>query len=376
MIAQTFRGPHNLYRRYQASIETALASLGLAIVVTLTLQSFAVYPSNWVTVIGIAIAMLGIWWPTLAFSLIVVATTYPLSLINFYLAVLFLAICTLGHRLFVHYLGATFLILGTPLLGEYHLHWLVPILVGLWWGGTTGAWVGALACIWGKFIGGQVGLNIDWLVMAGQTADVSALAARFDGANSLQTLLRLVEPFAADPDVILYNLLQIISWAVAAGVVGFLAQQQWVKYRAPWSIFLLTTSGGLILFVTQLTLPYWLQNAATPEALAVVNNPIGPLFSLVVVIITGTVVYSVRESLDLPVAPAKPAWAKRRRAKNKISQSTRNQPNQGAIQKKMVQPIKESPHPSPKPVAIPSYSELPEWEPPKDASGLIMLEID
>lgn len=383
MLAQTFRGPHNLYRRYQAIIEQAATAFGLALVVTMTLTSFQIYPENWVLVIGTAITLLGIRWPTVAFMISVGVITYPLFLINFYLAVLFLAISALGHRVFVHYLGATVLTLATPLLAEYHLHWLVPVLVGLWWGGTTGAWVGGLACLWGKIVAGIAGVNIDWLEIAGQTPNVQVIITRFENANSLETLLLLVEPFAADPDVVLYNLLQIIGWATAAGFVGSLAWRKWVKYRTPWSILLVTTGGGLILLLTHLGLPYWLENAVTPEALQVVHNPIGPMFSLIVVIIVGTVVHSLRESLDLPVAPPKNIWATSRQKakstgqrnplKSSLNLFKRTDPSKEKRDGTSKSTDSESPR---QPVRVPDYSELPEWEPPKDESGLIMLEID
>ena len=44
MIAQAFRGPHNLYRRYQAFFESSLTALGLAAIVSLALYYLPVYP--------------------------------------------------------------------------------------------------------------------------------------------------------------------------------------------------------------------------------------------------------------------------------------------------------------------------------------------
>ena len=118
MIAHALRGPHNLYRRYQALLESTVTAAGLALVVTLALQSVPVYPYNWVIVIALAIAALGIRWPLVAYIIAVSVMLYPIYTINLYLAVLFLAIGTLGHRLFVHYLGATVLVLATPALAE------------------------------------------------------------------------------------------------------------------------------------------------------------------------------------------------------------------------------------------------------------------
>jgi hypothetical protein len=378
MIAQTLRGPHSIYRRYQAHLESTFTAAGFAALVTLALNSVPVYPYNWVIVIGAAIALLGIRWPALAYFGGALALTYPIYTINLYLAVLFIAIAALGHRLFIHYLGATTLVLATPLLAEYHLHWLVPILGGLWWGGVSGAWIGGLAATWGKFIGGMAGFNIDWLMLAGQRPNVQAIADRFQDANSLDTLLLLVEPFASTSSVMLYDLLQVMGWAIAAGFVGTLAWRKWVKYRTPWSILVVTAGGGLIMLATHVTLPYWLTDAVAETTITAPQDPVAPLFSLLVVIIVGTTVYTLRESLDLPVAP-KQSRRLARQQRTAASQPFSFFKRSSKSTDQSVAPAKESgddlEQPR-QPVRIPHQSELPEWEPPKNEAGLIMLEID
>jgi len=394
MITHALRGPHNLYRRYQGLLESSVTAVGLAALVSLTLWNIAVYPANWVLVIGIAIAVLGVRWPFVAYIVAATSLVYPVYTVNLYLAVIFVAVAVLGHRVFVHYMGATLLILATPFLAKYHLHWLAPILGGLWWGGVKGAWIGGLAALWGKLVGGMAGLSIDWLILAGQTPGADAMMLHFQDANSLETLLLLVEPFAATSSIILYNLLQVIGWAVAGGFVGSLAAQKWVKYRTPWSIMVITTGGGLIMMVTHLALPYWLEEAVTPAAAAVLQDPAGPLFSLLMVIIISTTIHSFRERLDLPVAPQR----KDRRSKQKIrktrqlsffrrakAKTTRGQGRkqrgglveanivQGGQNRERVERDLDRPR---RPVRVPHQSELPEWEPPQDDSGLIMLEID
>lgn len=373
MIAQTLRGPHNLYRRYQAVLESTATALGLAGIVVLALLNLNVYPENWVWVVGAALAVLGIRWPLAAYILAVTTLAYPIFTINFYLAVLFIALSALCQRQIVHYLGASVLIFGVIILARYHLHWLAPILAGLWWGGTRGAWVGALAALWGKMLGGMAGLEIDWLSLAGHSLPAEGIVTRFQGANSLQTLLLLVEPFAATSAVVLYNLLQIIGWAVAAGFVGSLAARKWVKYRAPWSILLVTAGGGLILLGTHLGLPYWLQEAISENTLATLRDPTGPLFSLVVVIVAGTIVYSLREALDLPVAPAQNVWTRR-----PLEQYDEAGPLRlfRRLRRGTHAPELDHLDRPRQPVRVPHYSELPEWEPPKEDKGLIQLEID
>lgn len=375
MIAHAFRGPHSLYRRYQAVLESALAAIGFAIVVTTAVNSTGVYPYNWILVTGIAIALLGIRWPLLAYIVAVAVITYAIFTINLYLAVLFLAFSALGHRLFVHYLGATTLVMATPLLAEYHLHWLVPVLGGLWWGGATGAWVGGLAAIWGKIVAGMAGMDIDWLVVAGHAPAYQEIAARFQEANSLETLLLLVEPFANTSNVILYNLLQAAGWALTGGLVGTLAWRKWVKYHTPWAIMVVTAAGGLLMLITHIGLPYWLDEAVSDQTLLASQDVVGPLVSLIVVIVVGTTLYSLRESLDLPIAPKRKLKLIRQAKQSKQRQSFNffKKPKQEDVS---VSRSGDSSVPTRRPVRVPHQSELPEWEPPKNDSGLIMLEID
>lgn len=377
MTAQLLRGPHSLYRRYQALLESALTSVGFATVVTLIVNSTGVLPYNWVVVTGIAMAILGVRWPIAAYVLAVAAMTYPIFTINLYLAVLFLAVSALGHRLFVHYLGGTTLVLATPLLAQYHLHWLIPVLGGLWWGGPTGAWIGGIAALWGKVVAGMAGMEIDWLVLAGRIPDITAIAERFTGENSLNTLLLIIEPFAGTSTVILYNLLQVIGWAVVGGFVGSLAWRRWVKYSAPWSIMVVTAAGGLIMLITHIGLPYWLTEAMTESSALASQDPVAPLFSLVVVIIVGTTIYSLRESLDLPVAPKRKLGVTHQTRKPGLSQPFNflKRSSKKPQSPSQPEPVQESTS-TRRPVRVPHQDELPEWEPPKNDSGLIMLEID
>lgn len=371
-----------MYRRYQALVESSATSMAFALLVTLVLKNLNVYPEKWVVVIGVTMGLIGIRWPIVSYIIGVVTLAYPIYTINFYLVVLFIAVSALGQRLFVHFLGATTLVLATPLLAEYHLHWLVPVLGGLWWGGFAGAWIGAAAAVWGKLFAGMAGLNTDWLFLAGQSGGAEAIAARFAGANSLDTLLLLIEPFTISSTLILYDLLQVAGWAIAGSFVGTLSTQKWVRYRAPWSVMVVTAGGGLILIATHLGLPYWLDDAIKQEVVKSTFDPLAPLFSLLVVIVVGTIVYTVRESLDLPVAPKRRWWAKSRK---KSGQKSMIQPLQLFRRGEASSPANSATFAANanedfirprRPVRVPDHSELPEWEPPRSDSDLIMLEID
>ena len=136
------------------------------------------------------------------------------------------------------------------------------------------------------------------------------------------------------------------------------------------------------MLATHVGLPYWLPEALPETALTRPPDPVAPLFSLLTVIIVGTVVYSLRESLDLPVLPkrvvarptqqgslfkVRPFSLFKRSPKAQVKQGEQGQEG-GLTQEEMARPRQ--------PVRVPHHSELPEWEPPKNDSGLIMLEID
>lgn len=347
--------PHRLFRRYQSFVEGAIAAVALAAIVGLLLYILPVYPPNWAPVLVMTIALFGLRWPTVAYLLAVVIAIYPIYTISLYLAVLFIALTVLGQRVFAHYLGATVLVLATPLLAQYHLHWLIPLLAGLWWGTSGGAWIGGLAALWGKMLGGMAGLDPDWLTLAGQSPSLAGVMQRFHTLNSLETLLKLLQPFAPDTSTLLYHLLQIAIWATAGAVLGTLAGRPWIQHRQPWSSLVLAVLGGLILLGGHLGLLIWLIDAA-PERINL--TLIGGAAATAVLVAAPLTM--LRHILELPVAPSPPkrkrfaAWRKR------LGLGSRPKPGASA-------PLEPTPIPVP---------ELPEWEGPEEEGGLIMLELD
>jgi len=203
-------------------------------------------------------------------------------------------------------------------------------------------------------------------------------------ASTSWTIYSPVSLAGNDIDPLVASLVAV-GWALAGAFVGSLAGHKWVKYRAPWSILVVTAGGGLMMLATHIGLPYWLKDAITDSALLTPQDPAAPLFSLIMVIIVGTAVYTTRESLDLPVAPRKnlrtTSLAKKAMnvspfnfLKNRSKKTVGESSQQHQLPEK--QSVADKPVQYRRPVRVPHHSELPEWEPPKDESGLIMLEID
>lgn len=347
------RAPHKLYKQYQPFIESLFAAGGLGALVALVLVNLPVYPQNWAPVLVTLIVLVGLRWPLAAYALAGIALLYPIYSISLYLALLFAAVVIVGHRPFSHYLGATVLVLAVPLLAQYNLHWLVPILAGLWWGTANGFWIGGAAALWGKLFFGMAGLNIDWLNMVGQSPTLAAVMQRFNGLNSLETGLKLLHPFAPDATALLYNVLQIALWAAVGGLVGSLAAQKWIHHNHFGATLVISGAGAISLALGEIILANWLVETA-PASLNYTQMAMGAVGSFAIAAFLET----FRNALDLPIAPK---IKKRRFTAPLFAKHTTSPPAHQPTQSK------------PMPVHLP---DLPEWEPPKENSDLILLELD
>ncbi|MFQ5617315.1 MAG: hypothetical protein ACE5GO_12755, partial [Anaerolineales bacterium] len=267
------RVPHNLIRRNLSRIERAFAVAGLTGLVYALLSGLPVYPPFWDVVILAAVFLSGLYAPGIGYLIALAAAAFPLFTVSEYLAALFLAVGILGYRAFVQNLGAAVLVLAAPFLSGYSLVWIVPLLGGLWWGASGGAWTGGLAALWGMLAAGMAGLNPDWLVLLGDTPSLrlrsgqamSAVVERFAAADSLETLILLLEPLTSDTTVLLYHVLQIGAWAFMGSLVGKLADRKSVQDRHPWGTALIAILAPFVLLAAHVGLAFWLgqQSAET-----------------------------------------------------------------------------------------------------------------
>ena len=350
---------HRIYKRYQSDVEAAITGLGLGLLVGIVLANIPVYPPKWAPVLVAVIALVGFRWPMVAYLLAVLTLLYPIYTVSLYLAVLFLALTVLTHRPAGHYLGATVLLLSTPLLAKYHLHWTVPVLAGLWWGSVNGFWIAAFGALWGKVLGGMAGLEIDWLLMGGHAPSMAGIMQRFNGIGSLETLNKLIQPLAPDATLLLYHLLQVAVWALVAGLVGFLANHRWPYRNMPWTPLFISALGLIALGLGHLSLAVWLRQIDP------VNFNYDPLLMATVVgLVVSSTLAIFRQALELPVAPRRRL---RRATAPSATRTYQNQPGETFAQSP---PSRDRPAP----ISLP---ELPEWEPPEDEDNdLILLELD
>lgn len=349
--------PSSIYQRYQPAAERLVAVLGLCGLVFAVLVSLPVYPPDWSIAIVVTVLLLGLWSTAAAYYLSVVVLIYPMYSLSLYLAILFLAIAILGQWAIIHNLGLAVLIAATPLLAQGRLEAFVPLLAGLWWGVNKGAWAAALAAFWGKLIGGMSGLNVDLLTMSGSPISIHKIVERFSSANSLQSLLLLVEPFAPNSTVLLFHLLQIVGWALAAAFVGLIARRQWLRERGLWATALALVVGALLLAVSYLLLPYWLE--LSPAALLWAEAL--PL-SIALALSAGIALLLDGALRLLNQPPPRPAYYARKERRQVARQKL---PPAAEPEIEAAPPLEQPPLPPP---------PLPAWEEPE--TDLIMIELD
>jgi len=352
-MTTVLHAPHRIYKRYQAHIENGITAIGLALLTALVLGNIPVYPANWAPVLVALVAITALRWPLLAYSIAALSIAWPVYTVSLYLMVLYLAVVILAHRPLSHYLGATVLILSAPLLAKYQLHWAVPILAGLWWGSVNGFWIGGVAALWGKLFGGMAGLNIDWLAMAGQSPAAAGLMQRFHGLTALETLLKIVQPFIATPNDLLVHFLQIALWAAVAAGVGILASRKWLFNKYPWSVLIISGLGAIGLAAGTIAIALWLNDVA-PATLDYAAILVGALLGLVV----SGLLEVLRAVVDLPLTIKPPG---------------RVRPVVGLP----AEPATSASRPQATSTAMPvQLPDMPDWDPPAEDNGLILLELD
>lgn len=254
-----FRLPHGFLRRHLSMVERALVAAGVSLALYQLMSTLPAYPSPWEVVMAVTIFFVVLWSPPVGYFVAVVTALYPLYTVSLYLAVLFLAIALLGQRVFMHNMGAALLVLLAPWLAQFHLEWLVVLLGGLWWGKSGGAWIGGAAALWGQVLFGMAGQYPNWLDMMGFAPAAQGLFSQFKDANSLETLKLIVFPLAPNPTQLLFHLLQIVLWAMTAGLIGGIVERSWAQQRHPWRAIGVAIIGAAVMALGSLGLATWLE---------------------------------------------------------------------------------------------------------------------
>jgi hypothetical protein len=351
----------SLYQNNRTTINRAVSAAWLSGTIWLTLGALPVYPAQWRAIIAASVLTVGLWTVEWAFYIAVLALLYPLYHISIYVMILFLAVTVLLRPVIIAHFNQTLLVVSAPLLAQVHLEAVPALWAGLLWGAGSGMWVGGLAALWFKLLGGMSGLNIDLGILIPTFSTLHPpcfplIMDRFHTANSLETLHRLVEPFAPSSTVTLSHLLQILVWGMAGYLVGGMVRRRWMDEQrlAVLGRVVCLVAGAAILTAGNLWVPVWLELRPEDEVMAQVLPAImDSLFAISVVALLD----SCRRLLNRPLQQRT-----RRRRKPVRETAERGEWRMG-----------DGKDPRPLPL---SYNKIPEPVPSDRDDDIIMIELD
>jgi hypothetical protein len=235
-------------------------------------------PVEWRIVLAACIFIGGIFKPVVAYIAFVVAIAYPLYLVSIYLMALALAVLILCAPLAARVLPLVLMLVGAPVLAPFHLTPVLPLLFGLWsqeepmgqWGKAGGTIAGGLCALWLKICAGMAGSSLDLWHINGWSMTAASIYERYHAANSLRTLLQLIEPLTeqaggSTSTVLLFHLLQVFAWAGAAYVVGAMRDLLLLRkagaagHGSAWTSVLSLVPGLIVIWAGFVAVPSWLQ---------------------------------------------------------------------------------------------------------------------
>jgi hypothetical protein len=303
-------------------------------------QATEAFSLEWRLSIAGGVVVAGLVEPIAGYLLFVLALSWPLYSISIYIAALSLTSLVLMAFFVKHHLAALVLVLAVPLLVPYRMAPLVPFLAGLWWGEWGGVLGGLGGAFWLKLFAGMCGATPDLTQLGGQSLDASRLISRFHAANSLQTLVWMVDPLAPSSQILLLHILGILGWALAGYGVGLVCQRV-DGMRRP--------AVGLLASVSAGVLGAWLGILGLPMALGLRDAFVLSVPFVVEYCWSGVVamgVYGVYHHLTRPAVVPLPS---------------------------RVEPYRSAVHPAPEPDSAP-------WVRPQsdddEQAGIIMIDLD
>jgi hypothetical protein len=219
------RVPAWLYQRYRSLWDRLVPAAGMAGLFWWLAQATGVLSPEWRLFIAGGILIAGLFASLVGYVAFVAALAYPLYTISIYVAALAITALTLPAFFLTRHLSAVVLALSVPAFSMGRLGPAVPLLAGLWWAEGGGAGVGVGSALWLKLCAGMCGADPDFVRLGGTPLVMERVVERFGAANSLQTLVWLVQPLAPDSRTLLLHILQVMGWGLAGYAAGLMRQR-------------------------------------------------------------------------------------------------------------------------------------------------------
>lgn len=346
-VTFAFRGPVLTYQRHRDAIENTLLAAALTLLVGVFLDATGAYPEQWRMVLLLALFALGAQARAWGYYAAVAILLWPLWSLSPHLMALFLAVALLPRGWIIEGLPWALLIVAAPLLAEWQVVALVPLLAGLLAGPMVGLWAGGLTALWLKLVAGLSGWLPELGDLHGVPFTLAAIEPRIADTTSLEILERLAAPFAQSSSLLLLHLLQIVAWALAGWLVGKIRHLDWRNGEPRFLFAPALAAGTLVLWVALFLIPAWLE--LKPLA-AFLTAPL-PTVGLALSAIMAALLTTLYESVQRPVPRRTP----------------RPRPAPSRVGREGVETVRDDSAPPHRPWAEPARPE---------EDDVIMLELD
>jgi hypothetical protein len=257
-IKRIFIWPARFYQRYRTLFDRWVPAVVMVGLFLLTARATGTFSREWRLFIAGGLLLSGLAAPVAGYIVFILALAFPLYTISIYVAALALAVLIPLAFLVkdAQYLTAIVLVLSVPALVPYRIAPILPFLAGLWWAEWGGVLVGLGGALWLKIYAAMCDAPLDLAHVGAQSLNASRLISRFHTANSLQTLLWLVEPMTTSQETLLLHILEVLGWGLGGYCVGLVSRYMFNKSsRLSLGLVLSIVAGILGLAVGVLILP-------------------------------------------------------------------------------------------------------------------------
>lgn len=246
------------YQRHRPLIDNLLVAGFLALGVFRLWNVSGLFGMEWHIVIALAVLALGVQQRAWGYYAAVAALLLPLWNLSPYLMTLFVAGALLPRRWWIEQLPFVLLAASAPLLAEWHVPGLAPLLAGLVGGPAAGFGVGLGSALWMKVVAGLAEIPAELGYLHGVRMTWAAMATHTQEASSLEILQMIGAPFLAGSSLFLLHSLQSVGWGVAGWLVGKVRRHHWVKGEPRFHFVPAIATGALFLWATIFMIPAWL----------------------------------------------------------------------------------------------------------------------
>jgi hypothetical protein len=246
------------YQRHRPVIDNLLVAGFLALGVFRIWNVSGLFGMEWHIVLALTVLALGVQQRAWGYYAAVAAILIPLWNLSPYLMTLFVAATLLPRQWWIDRLPLVLLAASAPLLAEWHILGLAPLIAGLVGGPAAGFGVGVGSAIWMKLVAGLAEIPAELGYLHGVRVTWAAIAVHTQEASSLEILRMVVAPFIAGSSALLLHLLQSVGWGAAGWLVGKVRRLHWVKGEPRFLFVPALATGALVLWIAIFMVPAWL----------------------------------------------------------------------------------------------------------------------